>query len=333
MAYSYSFDKSPMGDRWWFKDTYLFYQKGLKKLRALLDEWKKKAGTDSHPYGQEVADLTNMVEWADDRLAKIANDNDTFTVRGISRGSMRYLKAAAVLQILEKEEQLTERKRQGIPAAVADAIRRDIEKMRAKADFLPVEPADCLWEVIPRPTPPTPRLSEATARPAAPRGALTPAVRPAPSRKKWDLFISYAGEDAEFAQPLAEALLREGFKVWYDRFVLTAGDSLLAKIDEGLARSRYGVVVLSHGFFAKAWPKKELDGLAAREAEGKNKKVILPVWHGLSAADVRKHSPSLAGRVGVPTKDGVDFVVGELRRAIPIRTKKGTIRKTKRARG
>jgi hypothetical protein len=48
-------------------------------------------------------------------------------------------------------------------------------------------------------------------------------------------------------------------------------------IDSGLARSRFGIVILSEAFFAKHWPQRELDGLAAREVDGV--KVILPVWH------------------------------------------------------
>lgn len=54
-------------------------------------------------------------------------------------------------------------------------------------------------------------------------------------------------------------------------------------------------MLLSHSFFAKDWPQIELDGLAAREIDGR--KVILPVWHGLTYGDVVKYSPSLAGRL------------------------------------
>jgi hypothetical protein len=61
------------------------------------------------------------------------------------------------------------------------------------------------------------------------------------------LFISHASEDKDFVRPLAEAL-RPDFEVWYDEYKLTLGDSLLAKIDEGLASCDYGVVVLSPSF-------------------------------------------------------------------------------------
>jgi TIR domain-containing protein len=98
--------------------------------------------------------------------------------------------------------------------------------------------------------------------------------------------------------------------VWYDRFVLRLGDSLRRKIDEGLAQSRYGVVILSPHFFAKEWPQKELDGLVAREDRGV--KVILPIWHRIDKDGVLAQSPTLADRVAARTKDGLDEVVRQV---------------------
>lgn len=84
--------------------------------------------------------------------------------------------------------------------------------------------------------------------------------------KKWDVFICHASEDKEqVLEPLAEALRTKGLKVWYDRWVLTIGDSLRRSIDEGLKESRFGVVVLSPAFFVKNWPQWELDGLVQKE--------------------------------------------------------------------
>lgn len=69
----------------------------------------------------------------------------------------------------------------------------------------------------------------------------------------WDLFISHASEDKEsFVRPLAHFLRELGLKVWYDEFTLSVGDSLSRSIDNGLARSRYGVVVISPAFFIEA---------------------------------------------------------------------------------
>lgn len=67
--------------------------------------------------------------------------------------------------------------------------------------------------------------------------------------------------------PLAARLRDHGLRVWYDDFTLTVGDSLRRSIDRGLARSRYGIVVISPDFLKKEWPQKELDGLVAREVD------------------------------------------------------------------
>lgn len=80
--------------------------------------------------------------------------------------------------------------------------------------------------------------------------------------KDWDVFISHASEDKEeIVRPLARELQQCGLRVWYDEFELRIGDGLRRKIDEGIARSAFGVVVLSTAFFAKNWTQYELDGL------------------------------------------------------------------------
>jgi len=87
------------------------------------------------------------------------------------------------------------------------------------------------------------------------------------------------------------------WRVWYDEFTLKVGDRLRRSIDKGLLSSRYGIVVLSKAFFAKDWPQYELDGLAALEVN--ERKVILPIWHGVTKADVLAYSPPLADRVAI----------------------------------
>jgi len=60
----------------------------------------------------------------------------------------------------------------------------------------------------------------------------------------WDVFISHASEDkAAVAAPLADELRNYCLNVWLDRWVLSPGDSLRRKIDEGISKSRLGVVV------------------------------------------------------------------------------------------
>jgi hypothetical protein len=133
--------------------------------------------------------------------------------------------------------------------------------------------------------------------------------------KRWDVFLSHASEDKELVvRQLAHELSQRGLAVWFDEHTLTLGDSLRQKIDEGLALSRYGVVVLSPLFFSKRWPQSELDGLVARETAGR--KVILPVWHGLDETDVALYSPLLAGKMAVSTRAGIEKVADAIAKVV-----------------
>ena len=133
--------------------------------------------------------------------------------------------------------------------------------------------------------------------------------------ENYDVFICHASEDKEdVARPLAEGLISRGYSVWYDEFTLVVGDSLLGSISRGLAQSRFGVVVISPNFFAKKWPQNELAGLVAREVQGT--KVILPVWHKITAKEVLKHSPILADRFSISWDKGLDQVLENLEEAI-----------------
>lgn len=120
--------------------------------------------------------------------------------------------------------------------------------------------------------------------------------------RDYDVFISHASEDkASVVTPLANALKEQGLSVWFDIFELRVGDSLRRKIDTGISRSRFGIVVLSPAFFAKGWPQYELDGLVTMAVSGKQ--VLLPLWHGISKDEVVRQSPSLADKVALRTSD------------------------------
>jgi hypothetical protein len=129
------------------------------------------------------------------------------------------------------------------------------------------------------------------------------------------VFISHASEDKDsVVRPLAHALSNGGLRVWYDEFELRIGDSLRRKIDTGLARSRFGVVVLSRSFFGKGWTNYELDGLVTRAVSGEQ--VLLPIWHEITKQELIEYSPSLADKVarstGTHTVDEIALEVIEV---------------------
>jgi hypothetical protein len=133
----------------------------------------------------------------------------------------------------------------------------------------------------------------------------TPATTPL---YKHDVFICHASEDKDvFVRPLAEALTKKGLNVWYDEYKLRIGMSLRRSIDKGLDQSRFGLVVLSHSFFSKDWPQRELDALFATMNVDNAR--ILPVWHNVTAEEVQKYSPLLADILAARSSDGIDDVV------------------------
>ena len=114
--------------------------------------------------------------------------------------------------------------------------------------------------------------------------------------ENWDVFISHASEDKSYVEPLVEALKAAGIDVWYDRLTLEWGDDLRNKIDHGLANCRYGIVVFSKAFLAgKKWTDHEFNGLFALERNGR--KLILPIWHGITTEELLEYSPAFASRL------------------------------------
>jgi hypothetical protein len=128
-------------------------------------------------------------------------------------------------------------------------------------------------------------------------------------------FLCHASEDKpDVVTPLAQVLSARGWKVWTDESELTVGDSLLTTINDALAKTPFGIVVLSPAFFVKEWPLRELQALASREMAS-GEKVILPVWHGVDRDFLLERMPMLADRLGVNTTLGIDAVADALVKA------------------
>lgn len=117
---------------------------------------------------------------------------------------------------------------------------------------------------------------------------------------EYDVFLSHASEDKEtIADELYNSMQEYGLKVWYDTLSITWGDSLRSKIDAGLKKSKYGIVIISNDFIKKGWTNYELDALFQREMTGG--KTILPIWHNITKKEVEQFSPTLAGRKALTT--------------------------------
>ncbi len=92
------------------------------------------------------------------------------------------------------------------------------------------------------------------------------------------IFLCHASEDKKFVEKLAKDLMRFGFEVWFDKFEMKVGESLLEKINEGITGSGYFAVVLSSHSVGKPWVKHEIQSAFAKKFKDENFK-ILPVLY------------------------------------------------------
>lgn len=109
----------------------------------------------------------------------------------------------------------------------------------------------------------------------------------------YDVFISYAHEDKEsLVFPLAQKLRQKGYRVWYDEFCLSVGDSLIDNISRGMLESKYAILILSKHFFNKGWTRFEFDGLVNISIDNPGK--LLPIWYNVSKTEVQNFCPTLS---------------------------------------
>ena len=60
----------------------------------------------------------------------------------------------------------------------------------------------------------------------------------------FDLFLSHSAKDKTVVRALAKRLRADGLKVWFDEWEIKPGDSIPAKIEEGLEHARVLVLCM-----------------------------------------------------------------------------------------
>lgn len=258
------------------------YQRTVNSLdKEIADLEKKKAAKDkevanlqgkinslkksitSHTSQSTLNSKMRQITSCESDQAKKSNDSAEL---GKKIAEKRKKRADAYLK-LQKEQQKEQRKQEDINRKVQASYEAQIEELQQQ---LLQSPATIANEIL--------------------------------SNEEYDVFVSHAYEDKEsFVDEFVEALRNQGLRVWYDTDKLKWGDSMREKIDRGLVKSRYGVVVLSPNYIAehKYWTKAELNGLF--QAETVNGKTILPIWHNLTKKQVVEYSPIIADRKAMTT--------------------------------
>jgi hypothetical protein len=78
-----------------------------------------------------------------------------------------------------------------------------------------------------------------------------------PDEFQYDVFLSHSAKDKAEVRAVAERLRADRLRVWFDEWVLKAGDSIPAKIEEGLEHSRVPLLSMSANAFGSDWAQLE----------------------------------------------------------------------------
>jgi hypothetical protein len=73
---------------------------------------------------------------------------------------------------------------------------------------------------------------------------------------------------------LAERLRKDGLKVWFDEWEIKPGDSIPAKIEEGLERARVLALCMSANAFGSDWAQLEAGTFRFRDPLNKERRFI-----------------------------------------------------------
>lgn len=243
----------------------------LEKKKAVLDkkvaDEQKKAANISISKNASAAMVRSKLKQRETHLAtanKAASESATLAKKIADKRKKRNDAAAC----LQREEAKARKKQDKVTKQMQQAYERRIEELQAlsRPSVLPV--SDVKKSTLP----------------------------------EYDVFVSHAWEDkAEFVDEFVDELHKLNIKVWYDTGEIKWGDSMRAKIDDGLRRSKFGVAVLSPAYIkdGKYWTKAELDGLF--QLESINGKTLLPIWHKLTKKDVMEYSPIIGSKLAMTT--------------------------------
>lgn len=147
---------------------------------------------------------------------------------------------------------------------------------------------------------------------------------------EYDVFLSHYSGDGALASSLQRALTAAGLSVWYDGAEIKLGDSILAKMQEGLQKSRYGLILFTPGFLSTStgfrWVEVEAY-LAEQLASGRTS--ILPLVAGvdhhayqqrMALLRARRYERIALGKGGKASKAELDRVVGVITEVAVLRT-------------
>jgi len=80
---------------------------------------------------------------------------------------------------------------------------------------------------------------------------------PAPTRYRYNVFLSHSSADKPVVRELAERQRAAGLRVWFDEWLIQPGDLISAKIEEGLEHAAVLLFCMSANAFGSDWVSLE----------------------------------------------------------------------------
>lgn len=95
------------------------------------------------------------------------------------------------------------------------------------------------------------------------------------------VFLSYAWDDRELAQKIAQGLIAQGIDTWWAEWEIKSGDSIRTRIDNGLSDCSHFVVLLTPRSITRPWVNAEIDAGFMRKINEKSR--FIPLRHALNS--------------------------------------------------
>lgn len=135
----------------------------------------------------------------------------------------------------------------------------------------------------------------------------------------YDIFICHASENKkEVALPLYHALTERKINTFIDCFGIDWGDSLVAKINTALQKSKFVIAIISEESINKSWPMKELNAVLSSEIDSENTK-LLPLMVG-DGDELLKKIPLLADKLFISFEDNIEQIADKVETKLNIKT-------------
>lgn len=91
------------------------------------------------------------------------------------------------------------------------------------------------------------------------------------------VFISHNKDDKEIAREIGLFLVSESIGVWYDEWVISAGDSITEQINGGLSDCTHFIILWSHNSSKSNWVRRELSSTISASISSSGRPKIIPL--------------------------------------------------------